>query len=71
MSNSAGPLHSDKPRRPAETPNKWSFIQQELENAREHWAELEKMTPGLSPEEEQFQQIKTILAQLKAKLEQF
>lgn len=53
------------------TPNRWSFIQQELESARQSWDELEKSEPGLSPEEEQLLQIKTIIGQLKTKLDQF
>ena len=51
--------------------NRWSFIQSDLEKALETWQELEKSQTGLSPEEEQFQKIKTIISQLKEKLEQF
>lgn len=35
------------------------------------WEELEKAEVGLSPEEEQLVKIKTIIGQLKEKLEQF
>lgn len=65
ISNKDGDKTADSPA------NGWSFIQQELENARQCWDELEKAEPGLSPEEEQFVQIKAIISQLKTKLEQF
>lgn len=50
---------------------RWSFIQTDLEKAMNTWEELEKAEIGLSPEEEQFVKIKTIIGQLKEKLEQF
>jgi hypothetical protein len=49
----------------------WSFIQNDLENAMNTWQELEKTKVGPSPEEEQLVKIKTIIGQLKEKLEQF
>lgn len=51
--------------------DRWSFIQSDLENAMNTWEELEKAEVGLSPEEEQLVKIKTIIGQLKEKLEQF
>ena len=50
---------------------RWSFIQSELEKALDTWQELENSKTQLSPEEEQFQKIKTIISQLKSKIEQF
>ena len=50
---------------------RWGFIQNDLSKALDTWQELEKAEVGLSPEEEQFQQIKTIIGQLKEKLEKF
>lgn len=51
--------------------NRWSFIQIDLSKAMDTWLELEKAEIGLSPEEEQLVKIKTIISQLKQKLEQF
>lgn len=50
---------------------RWSFIQSDLNDALNTWSELEKADLGLSPEEEQLQKIKSIIGQLKEKLEQF
>lgn len=50
---------------------RWSFIQNDLSKAMDTWQELEKAEVGLSPEEEQLIKIKTIISQLKDKLEQF
>lgn len=50
---------------------RWSFIQNDLEKALDTWQELEKAQAKLSPEEEQFEKIKTIIGQLKSKIEQF
>ncbi|MBC7420548.1 MAG: hypothetical protein H7328_07455 [Bdellovibrio sp.] len=50
---------------------RWSFIQNDLEKALDTWEELEKGDVILSPEEEQLQKIKTIIGQLKDKLNQF
>ena len=50
---------------------RWSFIQNDLEKALETWQELEKTQAHLSPDEEQFEKIKTIIGQLKSKIEQF
>lgn len=52
-------------------PTRWSFIQNDLGKALDTWQELEKSESKPSPEEEQFLKIKTILSQLKDKLEQF
>lgn len=51
--------------------NRWSFIQNDLSNAMDTWAALEKADITLSPEEEQLVRIKVIISQLKEKLEQF
>lgn len=50
---------------------RWSFIQNDLEKALDTWQELEKGQASLSPEEEQLEKIKTIIGQLKDKLNQF
>lgn len=50
---------------------RWSFIQDDLAKALDTWKELEKAEVGPSPEEEQLIKIKTIIDQLKQKLEQF
>lgn len=64
----------------AESPNtgdstnktkRWSFIQNDLEKALNSWLELEQTEAGLSPEEEQLAQIKSIISDLKKKLEDF
>jgi hypothetical protein len=52
-------------------PNRWSFIQSDLSNALNTWQELEKAEVGPSPEEEQLDKIKTIIGQLREKLQQF
>lgn len=51
--------------------NRWSFIQSDLTKAMDTWQELDRIEFGVSPEEEQLTKIKTIISQLKAKLEQF
>jgi hypothetical protein len=56
---------------PANKAKRWSFIQNDLEKALDAWQELEKAQSKLSPEEEQFEKIKTIIGQLKSKIEQF
>lgn len=50
---------------------RWSFIQSDLKDALNTWEVLEKSDLGPSPEEEQLQKIKSIIGQLKEKLEQF
>ena len=50
---------------------RWSFIQSDLEKALNTWVTLEKAEINLSPEQEQFVKIQTIIGQLKEKLEQF
>lgn len=69
MSNSP----DDKKQQP-EAPKqdeRWSFIQNDLLRAIDTWEELEKTKVGLNPEEEQLVKIKTIISELKNKLEQF
>lgn len=51
--------------------NRWSFIQSDLTRAMDTWQQLDKTEFALNPEDEQLAKIKTIIAQLKAKLEQF
>ena len=50
---------------------RWSFIQSDLSEALKEWQELEKAEITLSPEEEQLVKIKSIIAQLTDKLNQF
>lgn len=50
---------------------RWSFIQSDLSDALNTWEELEKAIVGPSPEEEQLVKIKTIIGQLRDKLQQF
>jgi hypothetical protein len=50
---------------------RWSFIQNDLEKALDTWEELENSQVTMSPEEEQLEKIKTIIGQLKDKLNQF
>ncbi|MEK6627544.1 MAG: hypothetical protein AABY53_02870 [Bdellovibrionota bacterium] len=50
---------------------RWSFIQNDLTKAINTWEELEKSKVGLSPDQEQLIKIKSLIAQLKEKLEQF
>ena len=50
---------------------RWSLIQNDLNEALNAWKELEKSEVTLSPEEEQFEKIKSIISQLQRKLEQF
>lgn len=50
---------------------RWEFIQSDLQDALSTWSDLEKADLGPSPEEEQLQKIKSIIGQLKEKLEQF
>lgn len=50
---------------------RWSFIQSDLSNALNTWQELEKTALKPSPEEEQLDKIKTIIGQLREKLQQF
>lgn len=61
-----------KPANAADSKSKrWSFIQSDLASALNTWEELEKAEVSLSPEEEQMVKIKTIIGQLRDKLEQF
>ncbi len=50
---------------------RWSFIQNDLSKAIGIWQELEKSKVRLSPEQEQLIKIKSLIAQLKEKLNQF
>jgi len=60
----SGPAAVDKIKR-------WSYIQNDLEQALGTWDELEKTEKRLSPEEEQFEKIKSIIGELKDKLDEF
>lgn len=73
MSNSAG-SKKDKINlnyNPLAKPNSWAHVHIDLENAMNKWRELDKLTLVLSPEEEEFIKIKSLIAQLKEKLQQF
>lgn len=61
MSNSSDPI-SDK---------RLSFIQNDLAAALSTWNELENSAVPLSPDEEQLLKIKSLIAQLREKLEHF
>ena len=50
---------------------RWSFIQSDLTEALNAWQELEKAEVTMSPEEEQLLKIKTIIGQLREKLDHF
>ncbi len=50
---------------------RWTFIQNDLEKALNTWEDLEKNQAPLSQEEEQLIKIKSIINQLKEKLDQF
>ena len=61
--------HNSKP--PSNQSKRWSFIQNDLDKALSTWEDLEKSQPALSQEEEQLVKIKSIINQLKDKLDQF
>lgn len=61
MSNSSDPI-SDK---------RLSFIQNDLAAALSTWNELENSEVPLSPDEEQLLKIKSLIGQLREKLEHF
>lgn len=69
MSNSPDDKKQTTP--PPKQEERWSFIQNDLLRAIYTWEELEKTKAGLNPEEEQLVKIKTIISELKEKLEQF
>ena len=50
---------------------RWALIQNDLEKALGNWDELSKDQPALSQEEQQLAKIKSIINQLKDKLDQF
>ncbi len=50
---------------------RWALIQNDLEKALNQWDELGKDQPALSQEEQQLAKIKSIINQLKEKLDQF
>ncbi|MFZ3230271.1 MAG: hypothetical protein WA160_08705 [Pseudobdellovibrio sp.] len=50
---------------------RWGFIKNDLKDALNTWDKLEKKQAPLSKEEEQMVKIKSIINQLKDKLEQF
>jgi len=69
MSNSSGKNNKNDTLTPSK--QRWSFIQSDLSSALDTWKELEKAECGPSPEEKQLSDIKSIITQLKEKLEQF
>ena len=50
---------------------RWALIQNDLEKALNKWDEISKNQPVLSQEEQQLAKIKSIINQLKDKLDQF
>lgn len=50
---------------------RWSALQGELNEAVKLWQTLEAQIKPMSPEEKQLQELKALIAQVKAKLEQF
>jgi hypothetical protein len=79
-SSGKGPIKAGQAKRNAEKSlvstntnkaKRWSFIQTDLSDALTAWEELEKTSGQLSPEEEQLVKIKSIIAQLSDKLNQF
>ncbi len=62
---------SDKNSKTSNQTKRWSFIQADLEKALVTWKDLENIQPKLSQEEEQLLKIKSIINQLKDKLDQF
>jgi len=62
---------SDKTEDQNKSKQRWSAIKTDLQLALDDWAELEKQRPTLSPDEEQLVKIKSIIGQLKEKLENF
>ena len=50
---------------------RWALIQNDLEKALNQWDKLGKDQPALSQEEQQLAKIKSIINQLKEKLDQF
>ena len=62
---------SDKTEDQNKSKQRWSAIKTDLQLALDDWAELEKQRPALSPDEEQLVKIKSIIGQLKEKLENF
>lgn len=50
---------------------RWALIQNDLEKALNQWDRLGKDQPALSQEEQQLAKIKSIINQLKEKLDQF
>ncbi len=63
--------NQDSPQNESTKTKRWSFIQNDLEKALNSWNALEKSPAQLSPEEEQLNKLKTIIGQLKDKLQQF
>ncbi len=59
------------PKPPSAKSKRWTFIQNDLHDALNTWDELEKNQAPLSREEEQLVKIKSIINQLKEKLDQF
>lgn len=56
---------------PLNKKKRWGVIKSDLKDALNTWDKLEKNQPALSQEEEQMVKIKSIINQLKDKLEQF
>lgn len=50
---------------------KWSSLQTDLKSAMGDWSELDQQPAAKSPEEEQFEKVKTLIEDLKLKLNDF
>lgn len=63
--------NDDSPNLPLNKQKRWGLIKNDLKDALNTWDQLENDKPALSKEEEQMVKIKSIINQLKDKLEQF
>lgn len=64
-------MNDNSPKPASAKQKRWTFIQEDLVDALNTWDKLEKNQSPLSREEEQLIKIKTIINQLKDKLDQF
>lgn len=72
MSNTNGKKNNEEtPNLPLNKKKRWGVIKNDLTDALSTWDSLEKNRAPLSKEEEQLVKIKSIINQLKDKLEQF
>jgi hypothetical protein len=73
MSNTSGKIQKNDTLSHSGTKQatRWSFIQSDLSDALTAWNKLEKLNSHQSPDEKELLKIKSIINQLKEKLEQF